>query len=207
MKKLLILAFVTIGGLGFTGCQKDETAVDLSTETAADLTSVENAAARYALLADSVTTQKCKGKLTEVATSELAASITSYITASYAGAEIKFAAKDEAGRVVVAIVLADGTAKGLLFNADGTFKEELKDHGRKAKLTEVEVSSLPASITDYVAANYAGAEIKKAGTNTDGEYFVGILADGTMKVLLFNADGTFNKELEKPAKGHGKKRK
>lgn len=41
MKKLLILAFVTIGGLGFTGCQKDETAVDLSTETAADLTSVE----------------------------------------------------------------------------------------------------------------------------------------------------------------------
>jgi hypothetical protein len=98
----------------------------------------------------------------------------------------------------------DGTAKGLLFNADGTFKEELKQHGHKAKLTKIEITALPSTITDYITSSYAGATSKLAATNDAGEYFVGILQDDKVKILLFNADGTFNKELEQPLRRHKK---
>lgn len=203
MKKMII-ALLAVTGLWATSCQKDGSGLTPATETAADFESVVSTAARYAALTDSVTVGKCKGKLTEVATADLAAAVTTYINTTYPGAEIKFAAKDAEGKLVVAIVLADGTPKGLLFNADGTFKQELKHQEHKARLTKVEISALPAVITAYITANYAGAEVKQAGTNADGEYFVGILLDGKVKILLFKADGSFNKELEKPAMPHGK---
>jgi len=202
MKKLVFI-LVCLSGVWFTSCQKDS---DSSTVTPVEEVSdvadvVSNTAARYAVSTDSVTIGKCKGKLTEVATADLSTAITTYISTTFAGSTIKYAAKDEAGKTVVAITLGDGTLKGLLFNADGTFKEELKQHAKKAKLTKVEVSALPAAVTVYIANTYAGAEIKTAGTNAAGEFFVAILIDSKIKVLLFNADGTFSKELEKPEKG------
>jgi beta-glucosidase/6-phospho-beta-glucosidase/beta-galactosidase len=203
MKKLIALLFA-VAGLWVTGCQKDSSGLTPTDETAADFESVVASAARYAVTTDSVTVGKCKGKLTEVATADLAAAVTTYITTTYPGSEIKFAAKDSEGKVVVALVLADGSVKGLLFNADGTFKEELKQREHKAKLTKIEVSALPSAVTDYITANYAGSEVKQAGTNSDGEFFVGIVVDSKVKILLFNADGTFSKELEKPAMPHGR---
>ncbi|MCE7064471.1 hypothetical protein LZG73_04200 [Dyadobacter sp. CY326] len=53
-------------------------------------------------------------------------------------------------------------------------------------------------------ANYAGSTIQVAATNADGAYFVAISVDNAVKVLLFNADGSFDKKLEKPFK-RGKK--
>jgi len=200
MKKLGFL-LVMLSGVWFASCQKEGS--DLSpADEALEIESVVTAsAARYAVSTDSVTLGKCKGKLTEVATADLSAVTTGYISTTYAGSTIVYAAKDEAGKVVVAIKLADGTLKGLLFNADGTFKEELKQHPKKAKLTKIEVSELPVTITSYITSGYAGAVIKQAGKNAEGVYFVGILIDSKIKVLLFNADGTFSKELEKPEKG------
>jgi hypothetical protein len=202
MKKMIAMV-VALAGLWIVGCQKDNSGVTPSVESTT-LESVVSAAARYSVTTDSVTVGKCKGKLTEIAAADLSTAISAYINSTYAGATVKFAAKDAEGKVIVAIVLTDGTVKGLLFNADGTFNAELKQHAAKAKLTKIEASALPAAITSYISTTYAGAEIKQAGKNAAGEYFVGILVDSKIKVLLFKADGTFNKELEKPefAPGH-----
>lgn len=197
MKKISLLLIV-LTGVWFAACQKNNETLD--PQESSDFESVVESAARYGVLTDSVTIGKCKGKLAEVATADLPATVTDYINTTYPGAEIKYAAKDQSDKIVVALTLADGSAKGLLFNADGTFKEELKQHQHKAKLTKVEVSALPASITSYVTSNYADGEIKIAATNEAGEYFVGIIINDSVKLLLFNADGTFKKELEKPMK-------
>ncbi|MGG7661284.1 PepSY-like domain-containing protein [Dyadobacter sp. BHUBP1] len=204
MKKVSLL-LVILAGTWFTGCQKNSEPLGPETE-ASDFESVVESAARLAVESDSVTLGRCKGKLTEVATADLPAAVTAYIDSAYAGSEIKYAAKDLSGKIVVAITLADGSVKGLLFDADGTFKAELKQHVKKAKLTKIEVSALPATVTSYITSNYTGAEIKLAATNDAGEYYVGILVDSKVKILLFNVDGSFNKELEKPAFGRGHKR-
>ncbi|WP_171036525.1 PepSY-like domain-containing protein [Dyadobacter sediminis] len=202
MKRVSLL-LVVLAGIWFSACQKNGSAVDPAVETA-DFESVVSTAARYSISTDSVTIGKCKGKLTEVAAADLPATVTDYVKATYAGSEIKFAAKDPSGKIIVAITLADGTAKGLLFNADGTFAEELKQHAHKAKLTKIEVSALPAAIKAYITANYAGSTVSTAATNADGAYFVAITTNDVVKVLLFNADGTFSKELEKSGKRHKK---
>ena len=207
MRKLVCM-LVMLSGVWFTSCNKDSSTLSPTEESAistADLESlVSGTAARNAVLSDSTTKGKCKGRLTEVAVADLSTTITDYITATYPGSTIKYAAKDESGKVIVAITLADGTVAGLLFNADGTFMEELKPHLKKAKLTKVEISAIPEAITTYIAANYAGSEIKNAGTNSAGEYYIAIIIDSKIKVLLFNADGSFNKELEQPLKGRKK---
>jgi hypothetical protein len=185
------LAFIVLSVLGacLMGCQNDT----LSPSEDADFESVVLSAARFSAEADPTTQTKCKGKLTQ-----LAAAVTEYISTNFSGSELKFAAKDEAGNVVVGLKLADGTPKGLLFDSTGAFKEELKQFGKRAKLTRVEVASLPASVTSYVAANYAGAEIKHAGKNEAGEHFVMLIVDSKPLVLAFNADGTFAKVMDKP---------
>lgn len=207
MRRLVVM-FVASLGIFIASCSKDNSGMSPTTDASTDvsLETVSTTAARLAIESDSVTTHVCKGKLTEVAVADLAAAITTYISTTYPSSTIKFAAKDDSGKIVVTILLADGTTpKGLIFNADGTFKEELKHFDHKAKLTEVAVANIPAAITSYITTTYAGAVIKKAGTNADGQYFVGIVLDSKVKVLLFNADGTFNKELTAPTKGGPKK--
>ncbi|AEI49842.1 hypothetical protein [Runella slithyformis] len=203
MKKSLIIFFAFVSGLYLMSCNRDEvnTVEDDLTE------SVQLSAARIAASTDTVTKQKCKGKLTEVAAADLPASTKSYITANYAGAEIQFSGKDASGQFVVGLKLADGTHKGLLFNADGTFNKALEKYGRGAKLTKVEATALPASITGYITANYAGYEIKRAGKNDAGEYFVAVKKDDTVKVVKFSAAGAFVEETTPPAHPEGAKGK
>lgn len=199
--KVTVFLVASFFGLFMMSCDKDNT-------TPQDLTEFDDvvlSAARYSAEADSTTQLKCKGRLTEIATADIPAAITAYLTANYADATVKYAGKDEAGKVVVGLSLADGTHKGLLFNSDGTFKEELTRYKKHAKLTKVEVADLPATITAYVVANFEGAEIKHAGTNEEGEVFVMVLVDSKSVVLLFDADGAFVKQLEKPTMKRGKK--
>ncbi len=157
---------------------------------------VELSAARVSAQGDSVTKERCKGKLTDVAAADLPAAIKTYLATNHAGAEIQFAGKDATGQYVVGLKNTDGTNKGLLFNANGTFKEELKRYPKGAKLTKVEVAALPATITSYVTSKYAGATIKHAGTDANGVYYVAISqADNTKKVLQFDAKGAFVQEM------------
>ena len=71
-------------------------------------------------------------------------------------------------------------------------------------ITEIDVATLPAAVNSYVAANYAGATINKAGTDSLGYFYVKVLkADGSYVGLLFDASGTFIKLIHR---GHdGKK--
>jgi hypothetical protein len=72
----------------------------------------------------------------------------------------------------------------------------------KGNLTPLAAADLPAAITTYIGANYAGSEIQFAGKDASGLFVVGLkLADATHKGLLFNADGTFNKALDRYPRG------
>ncbi|MDP5120714.1 MAG: PepSY-like domain-containing protein [Spirosomaceae bacterium] len=67
--------------------------------------------------------------------------------------------------------------------------------GKKCNVTEVEVADLPAAITDYITANYAGATANRAGTLENGNYVVKITkADATHAGLVFDANGVFVEE-------------
>ena len=199
MKKmtLWVLAFVT---LAMASCEKN---ASLDPEQSL-FEAVALSAARFAAQTDSVTTKVCKGKLTEIETADLPASVSGYITTNFSGSEVVFAGKDAEGRILVGIKLADGTHKGLLFAADGTFTRELVKFGKRAKLTKIEVSALPSSITSYVTQQYPNATIKHAGQNEAGEYFLHISNDTAHKILVFNADGTFKQEADKSMMRRGK---
>ncbi len=142
--------------------------------------------------------------ITKVAIEDLPASITDYITLNYPDATIDRAFKKSTGEFIVLIKTVDGEIKIIEFDGNGAFVKELerKKHGpngpkdHRKKLNEVDPTTLPAAITDYIAANYAGATIKKAGTTRGGDYIVALDLNGALKVLLFDASGNFVKELK-----------
>lgn len=68
------------------------------------------------------------------------------------------------------------------------------------QLTAVDVKNLPSAITTYISTKYTGATVDKAGTDKDGNYVVLILVNNQPKGLLFDAKGTFQKELPPPPK-------
>lgn len=74
---------------------------------------------------------------------------------------------------------------------------------RRPPLTEVDLATLSATITGYISKTYAGAIIKKAGKDKEGNFHILIEKDGKPIGLLFNADGTFNKELPPPPQEQG----
>ena len=200
MKKSLIL-LTTLCGLFLASC-KQQYAEPSDLDEVFD--SMQASSARTAADADPVTKQKCKGKLTPIEITALAASITAYVNTNYAGATIKFAGKDDKGQTVVGLE-ASGVRTGLLFDANGAFIQKLEKFSEKSKLTEVAVAALPASISAYVTSKYATYSVKRAGTDADGNYIVGL--KGTdHKVLKFDAAGKFIEELAIPPHGKPKGR-
>lgn len=141
--------------------------------------------------------------LTQVEPASLPSAITSYISSTYAGAEIKMAGQD-ASKAYLVLIQVNGQPKMLQFNADGSFNQELTrpergkgrgkgGPGKNGNWQDLALTDLPKSVTDYVAANYAGAQVKKAAKDaTDGRFIVWVqAADGKHVMLLFNADGSF----------------
>jgi hypothetical protein len=206
MKLKSISAFLLGLMLVFTSCDQKE----VSPTAAAESESID-----LVLLAtanpgnDTTATGTRQGKhcnLTEVAVSELPASITSYISTNYAGASVERAGKVDNSTYTVHVKKADGTSVGLLFDASGNFvlaKSHKQVHG-----TEVAVTGLPAAITDYVSDTYAGATIVKAMQHSQGHYMVAITkADATVAGLAFDASGTFIREVTLQGKRGGGKGK
>lgn len=202
MKKQLLLGLVAIGGtLLLNACNQSQTAVEPTNDTSS------TGAARAA--SDSAGFHS-KKKLTKIATTDLSATITGYISANYAGATIDYAAKDESGNILVGIT-QNSTRKALLFNADGSFNHELTIRpkgpggpgrgGKRDSLQQIAITDLPATITNYINATYAGATIKVVGKDENRGYFVMILLNDQPKTLLFNTDGTFNQEVVKVLRG------
>lgn len=199
MKKVLFL-LTAVSGLFLASCNNQEVAPDSIDDV---LASVEASAARTAALNDTVTKGKCKGKLTSIDIATLPTAITTYIDKNYAGSTIKFAGKDEKAQTVVGVSL-NNVETGLLFDANGVFVQALAHYGKKAKLTEVDITTLPASVGTYVKANFAGYTVKKAGKDADGNLLVGIKNETTHKVLKFDSAGKFVEELAIPP--HGKRK-
>ncbi len=201
MKKVLFLLTIVSGFL-LTSC-KSQDAVDPSEEI---LLSMQASSARSAADGDPVTKEKCKGKLTAIDPATLPAAITTYINANYAGATVKFAGKDDKGQTVVGLTL-NNVETGLLFDVNNAFVKALDNYGKKAKLAEVDIATLPASVSAYVTANYAGYTIKKAGKDADGNILVGIKNDAGHKVLKFDSAGKFIEELQVPPHDKGPRKK
>ena len=75
-------------------------------------------------------------------------------------------------------------------------------NGHHPHPTPVDVSQLPAAITDYVTANYAGSTIERAGTLPNGNYVLLVQTAGSAPVgLLFDASGNFLQTLPAPIGG------
>ncbi|ADB36297.1 PepSY-like domain-containing protein [Spirosoma linguale] len=63
-------------------------------------------------------------------------------------------------------------------------------------LTAVDIATLPAAITTYITTTYAGATVKEAFKDNQGNYVVAITVSNSVKLLLFNATGTFVKAVD-----------
>ncbi|GAB3028442.1 PepSY-like domain-containing protein [Spirosoma pulveris] len=67
---------------------------------------------------------------------------------------------------------------------------------KPANLTAVDIATLPTAITTYITATYAGATVKEAFKDNQGNYVVAITVSSSIKLLLFNASGTFVKAID-----------
>lgn len=192
MKKLVFASLIALFGIGLWSCNQQE---GLSVDADSTLTA--------ARLGSDSTGFHCRDSLTRIDVAALPAAVTSYITTNYAGATVKYAAKDDAGNFLVAITQNDNRS-ALLFNADGTFNREVSLRGRGGRggkgrgrdsLTTVAVSALPAAITSYITTNYTSATINYAAQDPNRGYLVSITQNSQRKTLLFNTDGTFAQEI------------
>lgn len=134
-----------------------------------------------------------KGKystLVPIVVSTLPSTITTYITTNYAGSTINKAAQDTLNNYYILIKKADNTHVGLVFDSAGTFVKVIEKTTTKG--TAIDVSTLLAVITDYVAANYTGAIIEFAIKDAKGNYHLMVKkTDGTQLGLNFNSAGKF----------------
>ncbi|MBK8442786.1 MAG: PepSY-like domain-containing protein [Sphingobacteriales bacterium] len=194
MRKLLFVSL--IASVAFmSSCQKEEF-------------SGQSLAA--AAVADYSTSEVGK-KATPIDIATLPAAVTDYITANYAGTTIQHAAVTDDGSYIVAVSAGTGKPTILIFDANGVFVEEGKPHGNgqgnggnhPPKPTPIDVATLPTAVTDYVAANYAGATVEHAAVTDNGNFIVAV-STGTGKptILVFDANGVFLQE-GKPHFGGG----
>lgn len=129
----------------------------------------------------------------------LPSKILEYIAANYASDTIRHA-KLHDNQYFVA--LESHTI--LIFDADGNFvkattaEEQSCGGGGHGHGKSIAIEDLPAVITDYITANYAGSTIKKARYEEGEKYVVGIqTSDGKKKIVVFDENGVFLFEREK----------
>ncbi|QJW91961.1 hypothetical protein HNV11_22540 [Spirosoma taeanense] len=99
-----------------------------------------------------------------------------------------------------------GVAPDTIASADGArISSDTTGFFCRDSLTRIALTALPATVTSYITTNYAGATLSYAAKDDAGNFLVAITQNSTRKALLFNADGTFNKELalRGGGKGHG----
>lgn len=134
--------------------------------------------------------------LTKIDVATLPLAITTHLNLNYAGATVQMAALDP-NRGYLVMIIHNDQRKTLVFNTDGSFKEELQRRLR-GNFTKIDVATLPAAVTSYVSTNYAGSTISQAGKNAAGQFVVFVKpASGRDVALLFAADGAFVQVLSR----------
>ena len=131
MKTTYFLSFIALFGLTLWGCNKSD---QVSPDTALS----------SARLTGDTTGFHCRSNITKIAAADLPAAVTSAISASYTGATVDYAAKDDAGNFLVAIT-QNAARKTLLFNADGTFNRELALQRKAPEAVRTIADHLPIS--------------------------------------------------------------
>jgi hypothetical protein len=87
--------------------------------------------------------------------------------------------------------------------SDVEAKGDTVGKGFHHKMTKIDLATLPAAIKSHIAANYAGYTIGMAVKNdVSGDYGVGIKKDSTHKLLSYDKNGVFLKELVRGDKGN-----
>lgn len=119
-----------------------------------------------------------------LATTDLPASVTAYITENYPDAEIR-RAKTKDGNYLVKVT----GHLILIFDSEGTFVSEAPMF-RFCRGERIASEDLSAVIVSYITANYPDAEIKVA-VEIRNKIAVGILTDDGRKILVFDLDGNF----------------
>jgi hypothetical protein len=133
------------------------------------------------------------GSQTPVAIADLAASIKTYITSTYAGATITSAHKESDGSFDVIITTAAGANLNLNFSAAGDFVSVSSNGNNHSNHeTPIAIADLAASITTYIATTYPAATITSAEKDWNGGFEVHITtASGVRVELNFTAAGVF----------------
>jgi len=202
MKKNFLWIFFLGIAMTFSSCDQNNVEPSTSESDLAEFALLAVSSSSNAVSGSSSTSTQIsaafsgKCNLTEVSTNTLSATITSYITSNYAGATIERAGKTNTGAYIVYLKNADGSTAALAFAANGTFVGTSSVQG-----TTVAIADLPAPISAYVAANYAGATIIKAMLDAEGNYLLALKkADGTYGGVAFNSEGTFKQEVSMKGK-------
>lgn len=127
----------------------------------------------------------------EVDSASLPQPILDYITANHAGEELDIAGLNaEDGEYV--IVFESGLV--LIFDTDGNYIEEFTEDDYDEDLDEVDPTTLPQAISDYLASNHADASIDEAFKDSEESEYIIIL--DTDIIVIFDLDGNFIEEFE-----------
>ncbi len=82
-------------------------------------------------------------------------------------------------------------------------KHDSLGKGFHHKKTKIDIATLPAAIKTHIASNYVGYTISMAVKNdSTGSFGVGIKKDSTHKLLSYDKNGVFLKELVRGDKGN-----
>ncbi len=68
--------------------------------------------------------------------------------------------------------------------------------GMMRDMTQVEEKDLPQAIKDYIKKEFASAEFRRAGKNTEGQYMVMLTEGEKRQMLTFDAKGVFVSKRE-----------
>lgn len=134
------------------------------------------------------------GRSQAVLSEDLPTEITDYIASNYPDNNILRAKKKlNNGPYFVAI----DQPLILIFDADGTFSEATVFFFHcRAVGDPIDITDLPETILTFVNEHYDNPEILVAFHKTNGNYILGILADGTRKIVGFDTEG--NMLFERP---------
>lgn len=159
-----------------------------------------------------------------IASGNLPATATDYLTANYAGYTFQkaFTDKDTSGNIAgyIVIIQYNGNPVGLKFDASGTFVKVLEQRdghdlngpgwhhggdfdGRDGMRRDtIALDALPAGVIGYFAATYPEDTLVQAYQNRDSSTIVLSKNDGAF-ATAFDADGNFIKRVELPSRpGH-----
>lgn len=220
-----VLSAIALAAILFGSCKKSDSTDVTTTASSSGTTSAIAVTAR---LTNSGTTDSlyimhhCNNGLqrVQIAESELPGSVSTYLTANYAGYTFTkaFAVNDSAGTTVsyVVVIYFNSKPVGLEFDALGNFTRVLEQrekgdfdgpghggrfHNRDGKHRDtIAPANLPAAVLAYMSANYAGDTLVRAFTACDSSIIV-ISQNGVAFATTFDPAGAYISRVQVQARG------